>query len=117
MDGEDAVADGNGVDHGCPLCDLSESEVTDALKDIGEVHVMLTNLSAKMSNLDHLPTIATAVVSMNTKVTDAAIGKDQISAPMAKMIFKILATVIAALVFCIVFLLTGVKYGLIPPLH
>ena len=108
---------GNGQDHTCPLQDLSEEEVSAAFRSIEEVHSMLTQLTPKMANLDHLPTIAAAVVSMNKTVMDAATGKDQISAPMAKMVFKVFAIVICALVTCIVFLLTGAKFGWINPLH
>lgn len=80
---------------------------------ITETHATSVTLAEYLPHLKKLD----ALEDIKDHLMRAATGKDQIDIGVAKMLFKILGITITALLFIIVFLLTGSHWGFLGSMH
>ena len=95
----------------CPVAkDWDEylSRQKEVFRQVNEVHRIANSFSQHIRHLEHLD----ALPDIRDKLLDSATGRKQIDRETFLLIMKIGACVVFALVFCIVFLITGESTGL-----
>lgn len=90
-------------------CGLQQETKT----QIAEVHTTMNQLLEHTQHLSKLDCLE----RIETKLLNAATGKDHVPVIIAKSMIKILSFVCVALVCCIAFLLMGEHFNLIGSLH
>lgn len=98
--------------NGLLKCDVSSDWKTIREK-IVETHSVSVTLGKYLPHLEKLD----ALEDIKDHLMDAATGKNQLDIKVATLLFKILGITIVALLFVIIFLLTGESMGILGVLH
>lgn len=96
---------------------LDEHTVLEAVKQIDESHGATMQIVSHTAHLSKLDPIAESLGVIETKLIGALTGETSGPSKFAMQMIKILGTVIVGLTIVIVFLLTGLHFGWITPVH
>lgn len=103
----------------CPIAaEWSEflNDQKEVHKQMAQVYALATNFSQyvkHLEKLDSLPKLEAISRDMKDKLIDSATGRKQFDKDAVMLMIKIFGGVIASLVVCIIFLLTGQHLGFI----
>lgn len=117
---------GNGAFE-CPVREDWEEHKEDITHLVNSMaHVL--SYAKHLEKLDQLDIIANSITSMEVRLLNAATGRDQVPTEVVQKMLGVVTTantrimwvfssIAVGLLTVIVFLLTGAKLGILPPLH